>query len=180
MDLREFEIVVVLLLVQVLLQLPHKLVLHIRRTAAATQRLSAAPSVPLGHFTFWLLSVGSGGGQKLFEPRTPQELPVLVCALVCLVAEMWWAWMGGNNTARRNQESLTHCQVGCVHRSDGDAKRLGLHVWILLSLALAAPVGAAAQRRVDGNAQSGSKTFKSWTRWSVRAVGTISVELARC
>lgn len=140
-----------LLLVQVLLLLPHKLILHIRcTTAAATQWLSAAPSVPLGHFRFWLLSVGSRGGQKLFEPQIPQELPVLVCALVCLVAEMWWAWMGGNNTARRNQESLTHCQVGCVHRSDGDAKRLGLHVWVLLSLALASPVGggsAALSRR---------------------------------
>lgn len=81
--------------------------------------------------------------------------------------------MGGNNTARRNQETLTHCQVGCVHRSDGDAKRLGLHVWILLSLALASPVGergpgcstALVRRLVDGNAQRGSKTFK------VEAVG---------
>lgn len=101
--------------------------LHIRCTAAASNTVAQRRSIrPARAFWFWLLSVGSRGGQKLFEPRIPQELPVLVCALVCLVAEMWWAWMGGNNTARRNQETLTHCQVRCVHRSDGDAKRLGL------------------------------------------------------
>lgn len=62
--------------------------LHIRCTAAATQWLSAAPAVPLGHLDFdcYLLAAEEGG--NFLNPCIPRELPVLVCALVCLVGEM--------------------------------------------------------------------------------------------
>lgn len=83
-------------------------------TAPSVQLPSAAVSFCCPGTWHWFYLEGGEEDVKLFG-RTPSPRTFFLCALcVCFALKIWSGWMGGNNTAKRNQETLTHTVMSDV------------------------------------------------------------------